>query len=317
MRQEVGSAIIIWMLASSFACRQHVQVAPRDFRPNTLDPKADVQEADMVVLGYPTQRREIRRFPVRQENRDRPQLQLVETETTLIVLRTFKGSVAGQTLHFRHYDYVPLFFIIGPPQGPSGNIGSKGIFFLRKTSSGAFRSVVDVYRPDIPTPWIDGTSDVGSCTDASECISRFLLTFRPSYDQKRFLAELRLNARISLLLIGSMNAFALLNKLAEEADPDDVKRGACRELSEWYDVFPPRCRTLMAGLPAEKGYPDRTVQLREGLRRGMAWVLVRLRTKDESEALRYLQFLSRSSDDETRRIAMNLLNSQKTSPKPP
>jgi len=114
-----------------------------------------------------------------------------------------------------------------------------------------------------------------------------------------------------------MNTFDLLNKLAEEADPDDVKRGACRELSEWYDVFPPRCRLLMAGLPAEEVYLNRAILLREHLRHGeMSWVLARLHTKDEGEALRYLQYLSQSSDAETRRIARDLLNSKKAVPKP-
>ena len=114
-----------------------------------------------------------------------------------------------------------------------------------------------------------------------------------------------------------MDLFELLNKLAEEADPDDVKRGACRELSDWYDVFPPRCRLLMADSPAEQVYLNRAILLREHLRHGgTAWVLARLHTKDEGEALRYLHYLSESSDTETRRIARDLLNSKKAGPKP-
>ena len=290
---------------------------PSDFHSETLDARSAVQTANSIVLAYPVNRKVIRELFVTQVDVD--PMRLLETEMTLVVLSVFKGPALPKEIRFRHYDEDHRYDgLIGPPQGPSGRMGDRGIFFLRRQASGLFRSVVDVYRPDISTPWIGGTADAGPCTNApAECISTFLLTFRPAYDQKWFLSELRLNARKSFLLIGSMNTFDLLNKLSEEADPDNVKRGACRELSEWYDVFPQHCRLLMAGLPAEEVYLNRAILLREHLRRGgMSWVLARLHTKDEGEALRYLQYLSQSSDAETRRIARDLLNSKKGVPKP-
>jgi hypothetical protein len=107
-------------------------------------------------------------------------------------------------------------------------------------------------------------------------------------------------------------------RLAEEADPDDVKRGACRELSEIYGVFPDHCRSLIAGLPGEREYLDRALRLREDLRHGgIVWVRARFQWKDEAEVFRYLHLLSQSGDAVTAAIAKRLLNSQKRIPKQP
>jgi hypothetical protein len=309
---------LLLALAGFFAGCHRPRHPPSDFHAETLDARSTVLTADSIVLGYPVNRKVIRELFLTQV--DAEPLPYLETETTLVVLGVFKGPPLPKEIRFRHYDEDHRYVgVIGPPQGPSGRMGDRGIFFLRRQSTSMFRSIVDVFRPDISTPWIGGTADAGPCANApAECISTFLLTFRPGYDQKRFISELRLNVRISWRLVAPMDLFELLNKLAEEADPDDVKRGACRELSEWYDVFPQRCRLLMAGSPAEQVYLNRAILLREHLRHGgTAWVLARLHTKDEGEALRYLQYLSQSSDAETRRITRSLLASQKTVPKPP
>src|SRR5258708_37223812 len=111
-------------------------------------------------------------------------LKLIETETTLVVLCVFKGQAPLKQIRFRHYQRnLENDVLIGPPQGPSGHMGVRGIFFLRRQATGMFHSVVDIYRPDIITPWILDASDAGSCNIPSECISRFLLTFRPNYDR--------------------------------------------------------------------------------------------------------------------------------------
>jgi hypothetical protein len=267
-------------------------------------------------LAYPVERKELRKLSI--SGVDDGPLKLIETETTLVVLCVFKGQAPLKQIRFRHYQRnLENDVLIGPPQGPSGNVGVRGIFFLRRQATGMFRSVVDIYRPDIVTPWILDACDAGSCNKPSECISRLLLTFRPNYDHDAFLAHLRYNVRFSLLLVGPMDVFELLNKLSAQAGPHDVKERACRELSQWYSVFQPPCQRLMAGSPAEEEYLNTVAGFRERLRRGgLAWAQARLETKDKSEVLRYFEVLSRSSDDETRKIAKSLLNSQKAAPKP-
>jgi hypothetical protein len=306
---------LILLFLTLCGCLTHgpeLQDPPSDFQAQTLDYRratesADSMTADIIVLAYPVVRKIIREVAITTIS-DAPPSSFQETETTLAVLSVFKGADLPNQIRFRQYQEDHRYR--GLPQGPSGKMGDRGIFFLRRQSTGMFRSVVDVYRADIPTPWIREASDEGACTNAlAECISRFLLTFKPGYNQSSFLAELSHNVRVSLLLIGYLNTFDLLNKLVDEADSDEVEQGACIQLSESYALFPARCRVLMTGVPK---YRDSTVHFREGLRQGgMAWVQERLHTKDPAETLRYLQLLSRSSDDETRRMAKRLLNSQK------
>ncbi len=227
----VAATVLLLALAGCFRHGQRLQDPPSDFQAKTLDHRRAAQTADTIVLAYPVNRKVIRELSISQVNAE--PLPLLETETTLVVLSVFKGPALPKEIRFRHYQEDHRYRgLVGMPQGPSGKIGDRGIFFLRRQSTGIFRSAVDVYRPDIRTPWIREASDAAECTNApAECISKFLLTFRPSYDQASFLAELGLNSRMSLLLVGSMNTFDLLNKLTEEADPDDIKRGACGELS--------------------------------------------------------------------------------------
>ncbi len=310
------SIVFVLALAGCFAgCRQP-RHPPSDFRAETLDVRSAVQTADSIVLAYPVERKEVRKLSASRVD-DGP-LKLIETETTLVVLCVFKGQAPLKQIRFRHYQRnLENDVLIGPPQGPSGNVGVRGIFFLRRQATGMFRSVVDIYRPDIVTPWILDACDAGSCSRPSECISRFLLTFRPNYNRDVFLAQLRHNVRFSLLLVGPMDVFELLNKLSAQAGPRDVKERACRELSQRYKVFQPPCQRLMAGSPAEEEYRNTVAGFRERLRRqGLIWAQAQLETKDESEVRRYLEVLSRSSDSETRKIAESLLNSQKAVPKP-
>ena len=315
---SLAFSIFLLGLAGCLTHGKQLQDPPSDFRAETLDYKRDTQIADSIVFAYPVNRKEIRALSVTQVGAN--PLRLLETETNLVVVSVFKGPALPQQIRFRHYQKDYRYeMLVGMPQGPSGKVGERGIFFLRRQSTGMFRSVVDVYRPDIRTPWIREVSVAGPCTDPpAECISRFLLTFRPSYNQDSFLRGLQLSSRISLSLIGYVNTCEVLEKLAEEANPDDVKRRACGELSEFYGVFPQPCRQLMEDSTTQTQYPNRVVHFREGLLHGgMAWVQARLQTKDEGEVLRYLQLLTRSSDDETRRISKRLLNSKKTASKHP
>jgi hypothetical protein len=210
-------ALIVFYLtlAGPFAgCRQS-RHPPADFQAETLDARSAVRTADSIVLAYPVNRKVVRKLSVIQSvtpfgtQVDDDPLPLLETEITLVVLSVFKGPPLAKEIRFRSYQEDHTYrVLIGPPQGPSGKMGDRGIFFLRRQPSGMFRSVVDVYRPDISTPWIPGTSEAGPCrNEPAQCISSFLLTFRPSYRQDSFLAELRLNARISLRLAGLAPSF--------------------------------------------------------------------------------------------------------------
>jgi hypothetical protein len=141
----VDRAIFVGILAVLLgACQKQ----PPDLRMKTLDPKGAVQEADTIVLAYPVSQRDIRGLLV--PSPDRPPLKLEETETTLQTLQVLRGAALPAQIRFRYYD-ARGYAQIGPPQGPSGGVGSRGIFFLLKgQSEGIYRSVVDVYRPVLP-----------------------------------------------------------------------------------------------------------------------------------------------------------------------
>jgi hypothetical protein len=118
----------------------------------TIDPGDEVRDSDTIVLAAPISQRDIRALSVVADGRDEP-LRLAETETTLKVFRVLKGRVESQEIRFYYYD-ARGYPLIGAPRGASGGTGSKGVFFLRKQPEGIYRSTVDVYRPDISTPWM-------------------------------------------------------------------------------------------------------------------------------------------------------------------
>src|SRR5262245_22573785 len=195
MRQMTSIFVCLLLMSWSVGC-QSVAEAPSDFRKETLDPKTAVRGADIIVLAYPTSQRDIdSELHVREVDRAEP-LRLLETETILAPLQVFKGSAPTNEVRFRHYKAGSGYVLIGPPQGPSGGPGARGIFFL-KNQSGVFRSMVDFYRPDIPTPWITGSWDALQCSDASDCIVQTVLRFRRGDNASSFSNALLENTAIS------------------------------------------------------------------------------------------------------------------------
>ena len=284
---------------------------PPYFQPGTLDVRVATQQAENIVLAFPVDRKELNRFAVVQEDRDT--LHLIETETALEVLQVFKGPPLPQRIGFRHYRKdLEHDVLIGPPQGPSGKLGKRGIFFLRRDSAGLLRSFVDIYRPDIPTPWIGSAMDVPACQVMPDCIPRFLLTFGPSYDHRMFLANLRLNLRVSWLLVGYLKTFDYVNQLAETKE-DDIKLGACSELSAVYHVLPPSCRALASSAPIlEQNHVQGLARFRMAVRQGgMPYMLSLLQTKDESNVIPYVNILRKSGDSETADLIERLLTSRR------
>ena len=203
---------------------------------------------------------------------------------------------------------------MGPPQGPTGHMGSRGIFFLKQQPTGIFRSLVDYYRPDISTPWITG-SDSLTCTRAADCIARTLLTFHKNNDVRSFAASLLESTAQSRQLVGFWNTLQLLTELAQGAYPTEIRHEACVELSKWYALgFPASCRSLIAGTPVEEEHVVRVARLRSKMREGgLSWLHDQIQPQDEVETTRYLEFLAASSDGETRKLAEDLLRTLRAS----
>jgi hypothetical protein len=281
---------------------------PRDIRDQTLDAKEAIPEADTIVLASVINERDIRRvlFPVQ----DKPKpVKLRETQTTLRTLQVLKGPALPPEIRFRYYD-APGYILVGPPQGPSGGVGSRGIFFLKGRPEGIYRPVVDIYRPDIATPWLAGSPDPEPCSKApSDCIAELLLTYHKSDDDRSFSAHLPMNVAISRRLTGFFKTYELLDGLAgNEAHPDSVRREACVEMSGWYPLeVSSLCSSLLAGTAAAEKYPAVAAREREGLKkRGLVWVQQEIGTTNEDEVKRYLELLMKVPDEETRKIARGL-----------
>ena len=308
---QVTTTAIVLTLASLFtACQRRVEAPPSDFVMKTLDPSTAVQEADVIVLAYPVARKDLRHVFVPLDHRVEP-MDLLETETTLKVMRVYKGKVLAKEIRFRHYEGYS-FILMGPPQGPSGKMGSKGVFFLRQKPNGTYRSLVDYYRPDFPTRWIIEPVDELPCTPDSACIARLLFSVHPQDDVQVFSGEIGSNVANSQLLVGILETFRLLDSLAARSS-EVVRRLACEEEYRRYVLeMSTTCRSEIASTDAERDYLTRSQRLQEHLRQGgLTWVRERIQTNSEAEIKEYLQILIDGPNSETRKLATGLLKIQR------
>lgn len=315
--QQVASAFSCLVVAVSLLGCAQPQDPPADFQPKTIDPKTAVREADTIVVAYPTSRRDVSGvFAIRRDLEGLPPINVAETETTIQLVQALKGSGLPKELRFRHYDARGYPIFSGPPQGPSGAVGDRGLFFLRRQPDGAFRTAVDIYRPDIPTLWITESSEPVACTDASDCVAKVLLTLRSGDKPGSFAAALRGNALRSQPIVGYLKTFDLLSDLVEESMPREVRVAACAKLSAMYALeFPPPCRPLIAGTAIEREYTGFAAANRESLKRGgVAWLQNRsqFEPKGMAETKRDLELIAKNSDPETSTVAKTLLKSLKT-----
>jgi hypothetical protein len=302
-------AVLVSLLAVPISGCQEPHQIPADMRAKTIDPKSAVAESDTIVLAYPVSQRDIRQFLVPSESGSEKQ-KLAETETTLRVLQILKGTSLPSEIRFRYYD-ARSYIQIGPPQGPSGHMNSRGIFFLKQHSEAFFRTAVDVYRPDIATPWLQGLSGVEACDQAAACIAKILLTYHPSDDARSFSASLLEGVAISRQLTGFLSTYDLLNGLASDVThPAAVRQAACRELSKWYALeLPAGCSIVIAGTPAAQDYSSLVTKLQDGLRKGgMPWIQHRIGTDDTGEVKRYLELLKSDGDADVRASVQKLLD---------
>lgn len=291
------------LLAALASCQ--TGTVPSDFRMETLNPGEDVRRADTIVLAYPTARRELRTLLVPRQPPLVP-LPLAEVETTLEVTSVLKGSDVPRKIRFRFYEgRSPA--ITGPPQGASGHIGERGIFFLHRGSDSTYRPVVDVYRPDIATRWITSASRETQCADPSDCIAVLLLTIQPEDDAGRFTAALPLNVVKSRQLVGFLRTLDLLDALVEREHPGPVQSTACAELSGWYPIeVTHQCVAALSGRVAGEDI-SRLAKVRDELHRGgLPWLRTRVHPQSDIEMKRYLKRLMLSDDGGTREEAARL-----------
>jgi hypothetical protein len=313
MRQVVASGLVL-LLCGLAACSQ-VSAPPSDFRFKTLDPATAVEKADSIVLASPARHREITSVNAQMADRPEP-LTLLQLETDLNVEAVLKGaSLPRGKIRFRHYSASGFKILMGPPGGPSGPIGSVGIFFLRQKSDGTFRSIVDVYRPDIPMPWLVSVPGVGPCATPSICIANLLLTYHDSDDERSFSAHLLENVAMTRQLTGFFSTFDLLNGLANnQSHPEAVRRAACVELSKWYALeLPSPCGFLIAGTQANDDYLARDARLRQALRKGgVTWIQHQIGAENVGDVKRDIELLMKSPDEEVRALARSLARGSMT-----
>jgi len=257
----------------------------------------------------PVSHRDIREFATPWHGEAEP-TRLVEVETTLKVFRVLKGPSLPDEIRFRFYDGRGYVLVTGMPKGPSGQIGSSGIFFLRHAQGGTYRSSVDVFRPDIPTPWVRSQVTRQSCDSPKACIAAVLLTYEGSDDAESFAARLGIDATTArrLTFIGALE---LLTRLAAPDDhPTFVVGRACSELSGWYPLeFPPLCESVISPQNLMR-VMTRAAELLEDFKEGgLAWVRSRIGSSDDHDVKGYLSLMTKSPDYQTRRLAERLLGS--------
>ena len=312
--RQVACAIVYLIAASSFASCQDPEDTPADFLASTLNPEHAVKDASLIVLGFPVSHRDVTGILYFRQQTGRPALRVVQTETTLTVVRFFKGSMAATELRFRHYD-ARGYILSGPPQGPSGSLGAMGIFFLKHGQNGSLRSLVDVYRPDIPTPWVTRGSNGLNCVDPGDCIGKFLLTFHNGDKHGPFSTSLMINSPISQSLIGYLNTFQLLRNLSASTTSSEVRRYACTILARMYALeFPSSCKPLIANTPLETEHLNHVAELRNRLREGGSeWLRDQLRDHhgNDSDIQEDLQLITRGADLQARDLAGTILRTFK------
>jgi len=281
---------------------------PADLRSATLDPSTAVDRADSIVVATVMGHRDIQEFPTPWRGDGDPK-RLAEVEVSLKVIQMIKGQQLPAEVRYRFYDGRGYGVVFGMPKGPSGPVGSTGIFFLARRPDGPLRSLVDVYRPDIEMPWLAGPLQQEACGSPRECIAKLLLTYEKSDDAQAFAGSLIANVPLSRRLVGFLSTFDLVIRLAGDDQPSDVVRhGACRQLALSYALeFPSTCVSLVGDSKTVADAATRGAELREHLKNGgIAWVQRRIGTDDGSAMTRYVELLLNSPDRATRTAAEEL-----------
>lgn len=290
------------VLSFSLACTTHT--LPNDFRPATIDPQVAASRADVIVLAYPVDQRIIRDFTAADEQHRR-KVHISEVETRLRVVHLIKGLGGRSDVQFDHYqEQAPV--LIGPPQGPSGGIGARGIFFLRRQSGPVFRSLVDVSRPDIRTPWVRDSVVLPACASPAECIAELLMALSPGDNEESFAASLRDNMAIVRELVGYTRTLGLVEQLLRSSPPAPIPLQGCIVMSEWFPLELTRaCISVISGTPAGRAYTDRLHRNEMELRqKGLSWLEGRVHPNDDEEFLAYLESLSDSADESAAAFAV-------------
>lgn len=277
---------------------------PPDLHVAGLDPPTAVDRSDLIVLALVLGHRDISFVPTPWRGDADPK-RLAEVEVTLKPLQVIKGPTVPAEIRFRFYDGRDYKVVTGMPKGASGPIGSSGVFFLNRRADGTFRSAVDIYRPDIQTPWLAVSVQPKQCFPPRECLAELLLSYPDSDSATVFDSRLSKNWLISQQLVGFLRTYDLLSQLViSNRNQDSVKREACSVLAQWYSLeFPAACVPVVGASEALRLAPAFREHLSTG---GMAWVRRRIGSDNEADLSRYLDLLANSPDGATRSAATRL-----------
>ena len=146
---ELKRLLLVASMAIVGGCRQSADTSQRtgDLESRQLDLRKDVEYCPVIVEGLV---RQVDGKDIDPGDTGRPAIENPMRPWTvdIEIIQVLKGSVSAKELQYLHYSrYSPI--IAGPPQGASGEIGTRALFFLKEKVGGGFRSCVDSYRPDI------------------------------------------------------------------------------------------------------------------------------------------------------------------------
>lgn len=305
---QLASILIATGLTVALAACQERALVPEDLHVRTLDPAAAVKESDSIIVAVPLSHRDVRKLTLPPVGPVSP-TGLAETETRVAVLQVLKGPPLPSEITYRFYDEREGAQF-GPPRGPSGAIGTTALFFLRRQPDATFRAAVDVYRPDIETPWIKVQPEPKDCIAPEECVAEVLLSRHPADDPESFSRKLGDNVAISRRLTTFFKTYDLLNRLVLDDDqPRQVRQAGCSQFGEWYALeLPLACESVLVDAQSSQDLATARRNLQERLRKGgLGWARHRIGSESDAELDRYLHVLAKSNDEETRTLAVNLL----------
>jgi hypothetical protein len=270
----------------------------------TLDIRDALREADLVVLAEAESERDVR-SPLAKTGESSQPAALEEVEVTLRILAVIKGTWT-RAVQFSYYDSRE-YPQVGAPRGATGGKGSIGVFFLRRTPDGRFRSAVDVYRPDIAMQWLATRSELRACAVPSDCLANLLLTYHAGDDVDSFVYNLALSAANARRIVGFVRTFELLRRLTAPSEPSTVRQRACVELATGFPLqFPLECGALVS-IATRDDVANRSARLRSALQTGgIDWIRRHMMITEDDEIKRFIETLLQSPDRETQSLAQRL-----------
>ncbi len=294
----IGNCLVAACILAS--CSTPRQVS--DCNINPLDAIKAVENADVILVGYPTAAQKAERVTVASQGY--AARELIAADVSLRVVLAIKGAAHLDRIVFRYYDENPKM-VIGPERGLAIGTSGIGIYFLVRGERDKFRSFVDVFRPYIPTPWLSTSSQLPGCSDVRKCIADLLLVRSEGDAPERRFSSLPDMIAISRQVDGYVSTGRRLLRLSREESNLGFHAEICTAVADWYRSLVPReCIDILQERPMWREFQEDLRQDKVRARKnGPKELLPSMYVLKDKEMLEFLELLEESHDAELRRLA--------------